>query len=36
VKWRFFANYHEFQRALVAPLKQRLAAEDDSAQKGQP
>ena len=26
----------EFQRSLVAPLKQRLTAEDDSAQKGHP
>jgi tetratricopeptide (TPR) repeat protein len=26
----------EFQRSLVAPLRQRLAAQEDSAQKGQP
>jgi Flp pilus assembly protein TadD len=26
----------EFQRSLVAPLEQRLAAEDDRAQKGHP
>jgi tetratricopeptide (TPR) repeat protein len=30
------AEQPEFQRSLVAPLEQRLAAEDDRAQKGHP